>query len=88
MPTPLDKALNSKTTFFAFTGIVTAVAAWAILGPGDMFPREEDPSGDPETWTREEMRRWLAARNLHPNSKDTREELLERIRANMRTPRT
>ena len=26
-----------------------------------MFPREEDPKGDPETWSREELRRWLAA---------------------------
>ena len=26
-----------------------------------MFPREPDPKGGPETWTREEMRRWLAA---------------------------
>lgn len=28
---------------------------------GDMFPAEADPKGDPENWTREEMRRWLAA---------------------------
>jgi len=86
MPTPLDKALNSKNTFLAFTGIVTAVAAWSIWGQ-DMFPKESDPTGDPETWTQEEMRRWLAARNLHPNSKDTKEQLLERIKANLRTPR-
>lgn len=26
-----------------------------------MFPSEPDPTGDPETWTREDMRRWLAA---------------------------
>lgn len=26
-----------------------------------MFPHPDDPKGDPETWTREEMRRWLAA---------------------------
>jgi len=88
MPTPLDKALNSKNTFLAFTGLVTAVAVWTIWGQGDMFPREQDPSGDPETWTKEEMRRWLAARNLHPNPKDTTEELLERVKANLRVPRT
>ncbi|KAE8452421.1 hypothetical protein EG329_000323 [Mollisiaceae sp. DMI_Dod_QoI] len=87
MPTPLDRALNSKNTFLAFTGIVTAVAAWSIWGQ-DMFPKEGDPTGDPETWTREELRRWLSARNLHPNSKDTQEELLERVKANLRTPRT
>ncbi|KAH7336526.1 hypothetical protein BKA65DRAFT_506616 [Rhexocercosporidium sp. MPI-PUGE-AT-0058] len=87
MPTPLDRALNSKNTFLAFSGIVTAVAAWSIWGQ-DMFPKESDPTGDPETWTYEEMRRWLAARNLHPSSKDTKEQLLERVKANLRTPRT
>lgn len=58
---------------------MTAVAAWTIWGPSDIFPREDDPKGgkfklvhdyvkpvltavlDPETWTREELRRWLAA---------------------------
>ncbi|RFU34614.1 hypothetical protein B7463_g1697, partial [Scytalidium lignicola] len=87
MPTALDKALNSKNTFLAFAGIVTAAAAWSIWGQGEIFPRENDPSGDPEIWTRDEMRRWLAARNLHPGSNDTREELLERVKANMRIPR-
>lgn len=43
-----------------FTAIVTGVAVWAIWG-GDMFPKEGDPTGPPETWSREEMRRWLAA---------------------------
>jgi len=52
------------------------VAAWSIWGQ-DLFPKEEDPTGgmlpyvvlltllkevaDPEKWTREELRRWLAA---------------------------
>jgi hypothetical protein len=67
-----------QNTFLAFTGIVTAVAAWSIWGQ-DLFPKEADPTGgtssliwkftksyshtnsDPETWTREELRRWLAA---------------------------
>jgi hypothetical protein len=49
----------------AFTGIVTAVAAWAIWG-GDMFPAAEDPKGNPENWTKEELRRWLAAVSLMP----------------------
>jgi len=44
----------------AFAGLVTSVAVWAIWG-GDLFPPEPDPKGDPETWTREELRRWLAA---------------------------
>ncbi len=26
-----------------------------------MFPAEPDPKGDPATWTREDLRRWLAA---------------------------
>lgn len=70
-----------------------------------MFPPAEDPKGEPETWTREEMRRWLAAvcipsvsrpqislidcaqRDLHPQDSDTREQLLERVKANLRIPR-
>ncbi|OWP05689.1 hypothetical protein B2J93_1738 [Marssonina coronariae] len=60
MPTPLDRALNSKNTFLAFTGIVTAVAVWSIWGQ-DMFPKEPDPTGNPESWTYEEMRTWLAS---------------------------
>ncbi|KAH8757760.1 hypothetical protein BGZ57DRAFT_771701 [Hyaloscypha finlandica] len=83
MPTPLDKALNSKVLF---GGIVTAVAAWSIWGQ-NIFPKEGDPTGDPEKWTREELRRWLAARNLHPSPNDTDEQLLERVKANMRTLR-
>ncbi|KAJ9143712.1 hypothetical protein NKR23_g6302 [Pleurostoma richardsiae] len=86
MPTPLDNALKSRNMFLAFTGLITGVAVWSIWG-GDMFPRDEDPTGDPETWSKEEMRRWLAARNLHPQASDTREQLLERVRANLRIPR-
>lgn len=70
-----------------------------------MFPAGEDPKGDPETWTQEELRRWLAAvsrpfvalgrtfaepsvqRDLHPQASDTREQLLERVKANLRIPR-
>ncbi|AEO56242.1 hypothetical protein MYCTH_2300949 [Thermothelomyces thermophilus ATCC 42464] len=52
-----------------------------------MFPQEPDPKGDPERWTTEELRRWLAARNLHPQSSDTRQQLLERVQANMRISR-
>ncbi|KAL7915017.1 hypothetical protein GGI35DRAFT_474717 [Trichoderma velutinum] len=87
MPTPLDSAMKSKNALLAFGGVVVAAAAWSIFG-GDMFPAQEDPKGDPETWTREEMRRWLAARNLFPQKSDTREQLLARVLANMRHPRT
>ncbi|KAH6649166.1 hypothetical protein BKA67DRAFT_576952 [Truncatella angustata] len=60
MPTPIDNALRSKNAFLGFAGIVTAAAVYAIWG-GDMFPTASDPTGNPESWTREEMRRWLAA---------------------------
>ncbi|ETS76678.1 hypothetical protein PFICI_12065 [Pestalotiopsis fici W106-1] len=83
MPTPIDNALRSKNAVLGFAGIITAAAAWAIWG-GDMFPAPADPTGDPEGWTREEMRQWLAARNLHPQSGDSREQLLERVKVNMR----
>ncbi|KAH6636967.1 hypothetical protein F5144DRAFT_569278 [Chaetomium tenue] len=86
MPTPLDRAMKSKNAVLAFGGLVTGVAIWAIWG-GDMFPQEPDPKGDPETWSREELRRWLAARNLHPQESDSRDQLLERVRANLRIPR-
>ncbi|CAN8095164.1 unnamed protein product [Discula destructiva] len=84
--TGLDNALKSKNLFLAFSGLVTAVGLYSIWG-GDMFPSEEDPKGKPEDWTREEMRRWLSARDLHPQESDTREQLLERINANLRIPR-
>ncbi|KAK2766724.1 hypothetical protein FQN54_006038 [Arachnomyces sp. PD_36] len=60
MPTPLDRALNSKNLFIGFAGAVAAAAAWSIFG-GDMFPAEPDPTGKPEDWTAEELRRWLQA---------------------------
>jgi hypothetical protein len=30
-----------------------------------MFPKEKDPTGEPETWTAEELRRWL--NNVNPS---------------------
>ncbi|KAL4966289.1 Ish1 domain-containing protein [Aspergillus stella-maris] len=90
MPTPLDRALNSKNLFIGFAGMVTAAAAWSIWG-NEMFPAETDPRGGeypfhPEDWTLDEMRRWLRSRGLMPDKKASREELLERIRANLRLP--
>ncbi|KAL4979728.1 hypothetical protein BDW66DRAFT_95446 [Aspergillus desertorum] len=82
MPTSLDRAMNSKNLFLGFVGMVTAAAAWSIWG-NEMFPAEDDPKGDPGNWTLDEMRRWLRARGLMPDRKATREELLERIRANL-----
>ncbi|KAJ5778225.1 hypothetical protein N7520_001471 [Penicillium odoratum] len=102
MPTPLDRAMNSKVRRFA--GMVTAVAAYSIWGT-DVFPSEADPKGskqntskrnikihadgkDPEDWTADEMRRWLRVRGLLPANEATREELLERVKANLRIPRS
>ncbi|KAH3023789.1 hypothetical protein KXV89_009020 [Aspergillus fumigatus] len=65
--------------------MVTAAAAWAIWG-SDMFPSEPDPTGNPEYWTADEMRRWLRNRALLPTEQATRDELLERVRANLRVP--
>ncbi|KAH6893074.1 hypothetical protein B0T10DRAFT_559073 [Thelonectria olida] len=86
MPTPLDNAMKSKNMVWAFGLVVVAATAKVIWG-SEMFPPEKDPTGDPNTWTREEMRRWLAARNLFPQESDSREMLLERIQANMRNSR-
>ncbi|PIG89985.1 hypothetical protein AARAC_005429 [Aspergillus arachidicola] len=72
MPTALDRAMHSKNLFLGFAGMVTAAAAWVIW--------------DPETWTAEEMKRWLSNRGLMPNNEATREELLERVKANLRIP--
>ncbi|QUC22737.1 uncharacterized protein UV8b_06978 [Ustilaginoidea virens] len=86
MPTALDNVLKSKNMVLAFGGAVVAAAVWTICG-SELFPRQPDPTGDPETWTREELTRWLAARNLFPGGTDTREELLARVRANSRIAR-
>ncbi|EGD96668.1 hypothetical protein TMEN_6129 [Trichophyton mentagrophytes] len=83
MPTPLDKALQSKNLLVGFVGLVTAAAVWSIWG-SEMFPAEADPTGDPEYWTFDELRRWLRARGLLPNEQASREELLERVKANLR----
>ncbi|KAJ5207005.1 hypothetical protein N7491_002364 [Penicillium cf. griseofulvum] len=66
--------------------MVTAVAAYSILG-SDVLPAQADPTGDPENWTMDEIKRWLQARGLLPNERATREELLERVKANLRIPR-
>ncbi|KAK3648633.1 hypothetical protein LTR22_013267 [Elasticomyces elasticus] len=58
MPTPIDKAMNSKNLFLGFAGLITAVSVWSIWG-GDMFPQAADPKGEPETWSEEDMKRWL-----------------------------
>ncbi|KAJ5860845.1 uncharacterized protein N7529_008155 [Penicillium soppii] len=66
--------------------MVTAVAAFSIWG-SDVLPAQADPTGNPEDWTLDEIKRWLRARGLLPNESATREELLERVKANLRIPR-
>ncbi|KAF7563185.1 hypothetical protein G7046_g968 [Stylonectria norvegica] len=85
MKSKVYKLTPLENMVLAFGAAVTAATLWTVWG-SDLLPAEGDPKGDPNTWTREEMRRWLAARSLFPNSKDTREELLARVLANMRIP--
>ncbi|KAI9728494.1 MAG: hypothetical protein M1828_003896 [Chrysothrix sp. TS-e1954] len=88
MPTPLDNAMRSRSAVLGFAGLIAAVGAWTIWGSDTMFPKEADPKGDPTSWTDDELRRWLRNRNLLPTGKETREELLARVEANMRAPKT
>ncbi|KPI45544.1 putative methionine--tRNA ligase, mitochondrial [Cyphellophora attinorum] len=60
MPTAMDKALQSRNLFFGFTGLVVGASLWNMWN-GEMFPAEKDATGDPETWTETELRRWLKA---------------------------
>lgn len=50
--------MSSRNLFLGFAGLVT-IAAFSTMFGGDMFPAEADPKGEPETWTMEELRRWL-----------------------------
>jgi len=84
MPTPLDRALQSKAAFVGFAGIITATAAWAIWG-SDVFPAQPDPTGDPEGWSHEELCRWLNRRELPASPATTREELLKRVKIYQKT---
>ncbi|RKF75507.1 hypothetical protein GcM1_233033 [Golovinomyces cichoracearum] len=87
MPTSLDRALNQRSSLLAFTGIITGIAAWMILFQ-DIFPKARDPTGNPETWTRAELIRWLATRDLQPSDNDSNEALLERVKCHLKAPRT
>ncbi|KAI4763393.1 hypothetical protein E4T52_04567 [Aureobasidium sp. EXF-3400] len=75
----------TQNLFFGFAGLVAASAAWSIFG-SDIFPQQPDPTGEPENWTHEELTRWLNRRNLMASSTSTKEELLARMKANMRAP--
>ncbi|OQE16772.1 hypothetical protein PENSTE_c023G02003 [Penicillium steckii] len=83
----ISRELLDLTHSAGFAGMVTAVAAWSIWGT-DVFPAQDDPKGNPDEWTIDEMKRWLRVRGLLPNDNATREELLERVKANLRIPRT
>ncbi|KAJ6263417.1 hypothetical protein Dda_1980 [Drechslerella dactyloides] len=85
--TPLDRVLSSKNAVLAFGGIIALATAFTIFGNDTpLFPPPEDPTGDPATWSIDQLRRWLDLRNLHPSPTATREELLERVRLNIRRP--
>lgn len=56
--TAMDRALQSRNLFLGFAGLV-GMASLYNMWNGDVFPAEKDPSGDPETWTDEELKRWL-----------------------------
>ncbi|CAG8957943.1 hypothetical protein HYFRA_00000285 [Hymenoscyphus fraxineus] len=86
--TPLDRVIQSqaKNVILAFAGIITASAVFTIWGQ-DIFPQQADPTGNPEKWSLDELRRWLASRNLHPEDNATKEQLLERVKANLRIDR-
>ncbi|RSL92737.1 hypothetical protein BHE90_005186 [Fusarium euwallaceae] len=88
MSTRMDKMMRSQNMVLAFGAAVCMGAAYVIMGNNGqgLFPAP-DPTGDPTTWTRDELRRWLAARNLCPAESATQEELLERVQANMRITR-
>ena len=58
MPTPIDRALQSRNLFFGFAGLVALASLSSMFG-GDIFPAEKDPKGEPESWTDDELRRWL-----------------------------
>ncbi|KAL9101768.1 MAG: hypothetical protein Q9163_003015 [Psora crenata] len=75
--------MQSRNALLGFAGMVTAVAAWSIWG-SDLFPAQKDPSGDPETWSDSELKRWLQARELLPASNAGRDELLKRPDLNMK----
>lgn len=51
--------------FLGFAALITGVTMYSIWGQ-DMFPREEDPRGEPETWTADQMRRWLESVSEDP----------------------
>ncbi|KEF51902.1 STE24 endopeptidase [Exophiala aquamarina CBS 119918] len=75
--------LTAAEYIAGFAGLVTVASIWNIFG-GDMFPAEKDPTGDPNKWTETELRRWLKNRNLTADLKLSREELIERVKANLR----
>lgn len=59
MPTPVDRALQSRNLFFGFAGLVALASVWNMFS-GETFPADgRDPDGDPEIWSEAELRQWL-----------------------------
>lgn len=50
--------MQSRNLFLGFAGLVALASLSSIFG-GEMFPAQKDPTGNPESWTDEELRRWL-----------------------------
>lgn len=52
----------TQNVFIGFAGLVTAVSVWMIWGQGDMFPKQKpakEPTGEPTTWSEDELRKYL-----------------------------
>lgn len=65
MPTPIDRAMQSRNFFLGFAGLVALASAWNMFS-GDIFPAEtRDPDGAPETWSDDELRQWLRKVSIH-----------------------
>ncbi|KAF4555344.1 Hypothetical protein D9617_2g053000 [Elsinoe fawcettii] len=76
----------SQNLFFGFAGLVTAVAAWTIWGPGDMFPKQ-DPAGEFEQWSDAQLKQYLIDRRLAVGKAPTREELVAMVKASKQAPK-
>jgi len=72
MRTPLDRALNSKYAFFAFTGMILSVSAFAVTQ--SLF------AADTAQWTDDTIEAFLRTRRLSYSGldRDARLDLVNR----------
>ncbi|PSK55197.1 hypothetical protein B9Z65_2586 [Elsinoe australis] len=88
-PTQLDRTMQSRNVFIGFAGLVTAVSVWMIWGQGDMFPKKKpakEPTGEPTTWSEDELRKYLTERNLAVGKNPTHQELVAMVIAKKEAP--